>query len=78
MRVAEIIGDFRNLQYYLSALQVSPNATAEPLDGYSLLRACIADGRATLASAYTHASIPPRGDAESEKAQLKLYVTVTR
>src|ERR1700712_2565889 len=74
MRVAEIITDFRNLQYYLATLQANPSAEDYYLEGYALLRACIAEGQSVLSSPYEHTSQHPSGNPEHEKAQLKLYV----
>jgi hypothetical protein len=74
MRVAEIISDFRNLQYYLAAIETPSGSAGNSLDGYAILRACVADGRTVLNSAYAHASPPPRGDVDAEKAQLIMYV----
>jgi hypothetical protein len=76
MRVAEIITDFRNLQYYLATLQASPSAEDYYLEGYVLLRACVAEGQSVLASPYEHTSQHPSGDPEHEKSQLRLYVAL--
>jgi hypothetical protein len=72
MRVAEIMTDFRNLQYYLSQIQASPTPEDYYLEGYQLLRACIAEAQAALASPYSYSPAQnPDGDAEIEKAQLR-------
>ena len=78
MRVAEIISDFRSLQYYLSAVQTTPPAEDYYLEGYSILRACVAEAQSVLAAGYSHTSLHPHGDAETEKSQLKLYVYTTK
>ena len=74
MRVAEIMSDFRSLQYYLAAVQATPPAEDYYMEGYSILRACIAEAQTVLAAGYSHTSLHPHGDAETEKSQLKLYV----
>lgn len=75
MRVAEIVSDFRNLQHYMAQIQSSPSAEEYYLPGYSLLRACITEAQAVLASPYSHgANADPGGDLEAEKAQLRAYV----
>lgn len=75
MRVAEIIGDFRNLQHYLSTIQASPAPGEHDLEGYKILRACIADGRAILASDYSPVSVSPaNGGDETAKKHLQMYV----
>jgi hypothetical protein len=74
IRVAEIMTDFRNLQYYLATLQANPPPEDYYLEGYSLLRACVAEGQTVLTSSYHHTSQNPSGNVETEKAQLLLYV----
>ncbi|KAF2665353.1 hypothetical protein BT63DRAFT_482304 [Microthyrium microscopicum] len=74
MRIAEIMNDFRSLQYYLAAIHVNPLAEDYYLEGYSLIRACIAEGQAVLANSYTNAAAHPSGDEEAEKSQLKLII----
>jgi len=72
MRVAEIMTDYRNLQYYLAQIQVNPSPEDYYLDGYQLLRACVAEAQAVLASPFSYnPSQNPDGDAEMEKAQLR-------
>jgi hypothetical protein len=72
MRVAELMTDFRNLQYYLARIQANPTPEEYYLEGYQLLRSCIAEAQAALAMPYSTASSQnPDGDAEIEKAQLR-------
>jgi len=72
MRVAEIMNDFRSLQYYLAAIQIAPPAEDYYLEGYTILRACTAEAQSVLAAGYSHTSLHPDGDPETEKSQLKL------
>jgi hypothetical protein len=75
MRVAEIMADFRNLQYYIAQIQVSPEPEDYYLEGYTLLRACITEAQAILASPYAYGSAShPQGELETEKTQLQAYV----
>lgn len=72
MRVAEIMTDFRNLQYYLARCQASPAPEEYYLEGYQLLRSCIVEAQAALATPYAYSPVQsPEGDAEVEKAQLR-------
>ena len=75
MRVAEIMTDFRNLQYYLAQIHDNPPPEDYYLEGYAILRSSIAEAQSVLASPYSYISENhPRGDAETEKAQLIAYV----
>ncbi|KIW08742.1 uncharacterized protein PV09_00681 [Verruconis gallopava] len=75
MRVAEIISDFRNLQHYMAQIQANPSAEEYYLPGYSLLRACITEAQAVLASPYVYGgNADPEGDLEAEKAQLRAII----
>ena len=76
MRIAEIMSDFRALQHYIAQIQANPSAEEYYLEGYSLLRACIAEAQAVLTSPYAYGTgSDPQGDLESEKTQLQAYVT---
>jgi hypothetical protein len=71
MRVAEIMSDFRNLQYYIAQIQSQPTAEEYYLEGYALLRQCSAEAQAVLDRQY-QATVPnPGGNAERQKAQLR-------
>ncbi|KAF2264971.1 hypothetical protein CC78DRAFT_216250 [Lojkania enalia] len=74
VRVAEIMNDFRNLQYYLSQLRTSPTAEEYYLEGYSLLRQCTAEAQAILDAPFSSATTSPGGDAERERVQLKAII----
>lgn len=75
MRVAEIMADFRNLQYYIAQIQANPPPEDYYLEGYTLLRACVIEAQAILASPYAcGAAEHPQGEPETEKSQLQAYV----
>ncbi|KAE9988786.1 hypothetical protein EG328_007390 [Venturia inaequalis] len=77
MRVAEIMADFRNLQYYIAQIQANPPPEDYYLEGYTLLRACVTEGRAILASPYAYgAATHPQGEPEAEKSQLQAYALI--
>jgi hypothetical protein len=71
IRIAEIMSDFRNLQYYLSQLRATPTAEEYYLEGYSLLRQCSSEAQAILDAPFAAATTSPGGDAEREKTQLR-------
>ncbi|KAF2119437.1 hypothetical protein BDV96DRAFT_610453 [Lophiotrema nucula] len=71
IRVAEIMTDFRNLQYYLSQLRATPTAEEYYLEGYSLLRQCSTEAQQILEAPFSAGRTSPNGDPEREKAQLK-------
>ncbi|KAF2704645.1 hypothetical protein K504DRAFT_108605 [Pleomassaria siparia CBS 279.74] len=74
MRIAEIMTDFRNLQYYLSQLHTTPTAEEYYLEGYSLLRQCTAEGQAILEAPFAASSSGAGGNPEHEKQQLKSII----
>ncbi|KAF2249987.1 hypothetical protein BU26DRAFT_530508 [Trematosphaeria pertusa] len=74
IRVAEIMSDFRNLQYYLSQLRATPTAEEYYLEGYSLLRQCTSEAQAILQSPFAASSSGPGGDTEREKQQLRAII----
>jgi hypothetical protein len=63
--------DFRNLQYYLSQLRVTPTAEEYYLEGYSLLRQCSTEAQTVLKTPFAVSSGAPGGDPEREKQQLR-------
>ncbi|ORY14088.1 hypothetical protein BCR34DRAFT_480055 [Clohesyomyces aquaticus] len=71
IRIAEIMTDFRNLQYYLNQLRATPTAEEYYLEGYSLLRQCTAEAHAILDAPFSAGTTSPDGDPEREKAQLR-------
>jgi hypothetical protein len=71
IRIAEIMGDFRSLQHYLVSLRIAPTAEEYYLEGYSLLRQCIAEAKAILDAPFSGSNASPNGDSEGEKMQLR-------
>lgn len=71
MRITEIMTDFRNLQHYLAHLQASPTAEEYYLEGYALLRQCIAEAQAVLNTPFQAAAPAPGGNPEKQKQQLR-------
>ncbi|KAI5861251.1 hypothetical protein GGS23DRAFT_159810 [Durotheca rogersii] len=72
-RVAEILADFRNLQYYIAAAPVDPpNADDYYTEGWAAMRQCAIDGQHILNCA-ADVTVPQAsgGEAEQEKAELK-------
>ncbi|KAF2197391.1 hypothetical protein GQ43DRAFT_451735 [Delitschia confertaspora ATCC 74209] len=75
IRVAEIMTDFRNLQYYLSQLSASPTAEEYYLEGYALLRQCTDEARQILAAPFAGSTASsPSGNPEQEKVQLRRII----
>ena len=71
LRVAEIMSDYRNLQYYLAQLQATPAPEEFYLEGYALLRQCIAEAQALLNTPFQAAAPAPGGNPERQKQQLR-------
>ncbi|KAF4443127.1 hypothetical protein F53441_11560 [Fusarium austroafricanum] len=73
MRVAEVLSDFRTLQYYIAAAPVEPEDTADYYtEGWAALRQCALDGQHILeCGADTSVPTPPGGEQEQMKAELK-------
>ncbi|KAL2111996.1 hypothetical protein VUR80DRAFT_8771 [Thermomyces stellatus] len=72
-RVADVLDDFRTLQYYISATPADPPSMEDYYtEGWATLRQCAADGRHILACA-ADTSVPSSegGPAEQEKAELQ-------
>lgn len=72
-RVAEVLSDFRTLQYYITSVQTeSQYAEDYNADGWVTLRQCAADGRHILeCAADTQVPTSRAGEAEQMKAELK-------
>ncbi|KAF2794021.1 hypothetical protein K505DRAFT_349569 [Melanomma pulvis-pyrius CBS 109.77] len=73
IRIAEIMTDFRNLQYYLSQLRATPTAEEYYLEGYSLLRQCTTEAQTILETPFA-ATAGTGGNADQEKQQLKSII----
>ncbi|KAI0143876.1 hypothetical protein K449DRAFT_418152 [Hypoxylon sp. EC38] len=72
-RVAEVLSDFRTLQYYIAAAPVDPpNADDYYTEGWAALRQCAIDGQHILNCA-ADVTVPQAngGEAEQAKAELK-------
>ena len=73
IRITEIMGDFRNLQYHIAQVRgESPGRDDYYAEGYAVSRRCTAEAQALL-SAYFDPTLPPacNGNGEQEKAQLQ-------
>jgi hypothetical protein len=78
-RVAEILADFRTLQYYIAAAPVDPpNMDDYYTEGWAALRQCAIDGQHIL-NVGADVSVPRAsgGPDEQAKAELKQYVLLT-
>ncbi|KAF2503371.1 hypothetical protein BU16DRAFT_38529 [Lophium mytilinum] len=74
MRVAEIMSDFRNLQYYIAQIRATPTAEEYYLEGYALLRQCATEAQAVLSAPFAASTTSPDGNPEREKAQLRSII----
>ncbi|CAK7564166.1 MAG: hypothetical protein SEPTF4163_002050 [Sporothrix epigloea] len=72
-RVAEILADFTNLQFYIAAAPVDPpNQNDYHTEGWRTLRQCAADGHYILnTGADTHVPTTRGGSEEQSKAELQ-------
>jgi hypothetical protein len=72
-RVAEILDDFRTLQYHIAAAPTEPpNADDHYTEGWAALRQCAIDGQRILeVAADTRVPNPAGGEVEQMKAELK-------
>lgn len=72
-RVADVLDDFRTLQYYISAAPADPPSMEDYYtDGWAALRQCAADGQHILAcAADTTVPSSKAGPGEQEKAELQ-------
>lgn len=78
--MAEILADFRTLQYYIAAAPVDPeDQTVYWTDGWALLRQCAIDGQHILNCA-ADVSVPQTtgGEIEQDFAELKQYVNSSK
>lgn len=76
IRIAEIMTDFRNLQHHMAQIRASPTAEEYYLEGYTLLRACIAEAQQVLHAPF-NASSSSGGSPETQKALLREFVSVS-
>lgn len=72
VRVADVLSDFRTLQYYIAAAPTEPpNMEDYYSEGWAALRQCALDGQHILNCA-ADTSVPQGSNAqEQEKAELK-------
>lgn len=72
-RVAEILDDFRTLQYYIAAVPTEPQDSEDHYtEGWAALRQCAIDGQHILeCAADTSVPEPGGGEEEQRKAELK-------
>lgn len=72
-RVADLLDDFRTLQYYITAAPASPPFPEDhQTEGWTALRQCAEDGHHILnCAADTSVPCPGGGPAEQEKAELQ-------
>jgi len=73
IRISEIMTDFRNLQHYMAQIGASPTAEEYYLEGYTLLRACVAEAQQVLNAPF-NATSSSGGSPETQKAQLRAFV----
>ena len=68
MRVAEVIGDFRNLITYMSGITAEPSAEEYNEPGYVVLRQAKTDAQALLSQPFQtlNASLTMSDDQKSE------------
>lgn len=71
LRLAEIMQDFRNLQYYISQIHAVPTQEEYNGLGYVLLRQCNAEGQAVLNAPFSASQSVPAGNPEREKQHLQ-------
>ena len=74
-RVADVLSDFRTLQYYITAVPADPpNSEDYYTEGWAALRQCALDGQHILQCA-ADTSVPSgRSEEEQRKAELKQYL----
>lgn len=72
-RVAEILSDFRTLQYYIISAQTDPDDARDyHTEGWATLRQCAIDGHHILeCAADTRVPVAQGGEKEQTKAELK-------
>jgi hypothetical protein len=71
-RVAEVLSDFRTLQYYIAAAPVDPsNADDYYTEGWAALRQCALDGQHIL-NCSADVTVPQASGGEEEQAKAEL------
>lgn len=74
--MAEVLADFRTLQFYISSAPSEPqNAEETYTEGWETLRQCVLDGHHILeCAADMRVPVAEGGDLEQTKAELRQYV----
>ncbi|RYO74966.1 hypothetical protein DL766_006068 [Monosporascus sp. MC13-8B] len=76
VRVAEVLSDFRTLQYYIAAAPVDPtNPDDYYTEGWAALRQCALDGRHIL-NVSADVTVPQAAGGEDEQARAELQQCV--
>lgn len=71
-RVAEVLSDFHNIQYFIAAAPVDPNHTDDYYtDGWATLRQCHLDGQRIL-NCGADTSVPEASGGPDEQAKAEL------
>jgi hypothetical protein len=70
IRIAEVINDFRNLQFSLAQLNVAAPPHEHHLFGFQILRQCIAEAQAVLTQPFNTTN-GVGGTPEAQRAQLQ-------
>lgn len=75
MRIAEIMGDFRNIQHYIASIRARPSNEEYNEEGFVLLRRCVAEAQALLAQPFqTASSNNGKGGEQEKRGELRRYV----
>ncbi|KAK2754027.1 hypothetical protein FQN54_007196 [Arachnomyces sp. PD_36] len=75
LRVAEIMNDFRTLQFHISQQKTTPPSEDQNKEGYALMRQCSTEAQALLVSQYNPGPSQNAGDdGEKEKVQLQRII----
>jgi hypothetical protein len=78
MRVAEIMNDFRTLQFHIAQHRMEPAPEEYWEEGYVVMRQCAAESQAILATHFNPGSIQgAAGDGEIERMQLQRFVSLS-
>ena len=72
MRVAEVMNDFRTLQYYIAQFDADSSDEDYYEEGYEVLRECISQALVVLAALYDTSTLQSSGSGgEPERRQLQ-------
>lgn len=79
MRIAEIIGDYREIQNHIASMRANPSAQEYNEECYVVLRDSVIQAQSLLAQPFQPASPGAKGgDDEAVKMQLRQYVEQRR